>query len=92
MSFNGNSSINLNLSVNKIYKFNQTDSSNSSHPLYITNDSTSQETYQFITYGTPGNDNAYTLFSPNESGVEIYFYCPNHENMGSHYNPISIQE
>ena len=76
---------------NKIYKFLQEDISNVNHPLLITNNENSLQMYQTISFGTPGNDDSYIIFS-SQQNENIYFYCINHGiEMGSHYNPIYLE-
>ena len=71
------------------YKFDQSNSSNSGHPLRfsVTPDGArnggSEYTDGVTTAGTPGSSGAYTQIEVKEDAPDIlYIYCTNHDNMG----------
>jgi hypothetical protein len=78
----------VNLAENGTYKFDQSDSSNSGHPLRFstTSDGThgggSEYTTGVTTNGTPGSAEAYTQIVVAESAPTLYYYCANHSGMG----------
>ena len=76
------------------YKFDQSDSSNGSHPLRFstTSDGThsggDEYTTGVTTNGSPGNDGAYTQIVVAESAPTLYYYCTNHSGMGGQANTV----
>ena len=67
------------------YKFDQSDSSNSGHPLrfYYEADKTTAYTTGVTTSGTPGSSGAYTQIIPTDSTPPVLFYqCSSHAHMG----------
>ena len=74
------------------YKFDQSDSSNGSHPLRLstTSDGThnagSEYTTGVTTNGTPGNSGAYTQITVATSAPTLYYYCSSHPGMGGQAN------
>jgi len=76
------------------YKFDQSDSSNGSHPLRFstTSDGThgggDQYTTGVTTSGSPGNAGAYTQIVVAESAPTLYYYCTNHSGMGGQANTV----
>jgi hypothetical protein len=67
------------------YKFDQSDSSNSGHPLrfYYEADKTTAYTTGVTTSGTPGSSGAYTQIVPTDSTPPVLFYqCSSHAHMG----------
>ena len=68
------------------YKFDQSDSSNSTHPLafYLEADKTTAYTTGVTTSGTPGSANAYTqiLVDSNTPNI-LYYQCSSHGYMGN---------
>ena len=68
------------------YKFDQSDSSNSGHPLlfYLEADKTTAYTTGVTASGTPGSANAYTqiLVDANTPNI-LYYQCSSHAYMGN---------
>ena len=76
----------LNMKVGNTYRFNQSDSSNATHPLLIYYDAgkTTQYTTGVTTNGTPGSAGAYTQIVVSETTPNILYYqCSSHGYMGS---------
>ena len=71
-----------------IYRFDQSNNTNSSHPLYLstTSDGTHNSGVSYTTsvtvVGTPGNAGAYTEIYVVESTPTLYYYCSAHSGMG----------
>ena len=82
------------LAYGATYRFDQSDSSNASHPLRfsLTSDGTHNSGSEYttgVTYvGTPGQAGAYTQFVVTEVGppATMYYYCSNHSGMGGAAN------
>ena len=74
------------------FRFDQSDSSNSSHPLRFSTTSNgthsggSEYTTNVTTNGTPGSSGAYTQIEVASSAPTLYYYCTNHNNMGGQAN------
>lgn len=69
------------------YKFDQSDASNSGHPLLFYNNAskTTAFTTGVTTSGTPGQAGAYTLIAVDSDTPNILYYqCSSHANMGNH--------
>ena len=69
------------------YRFDQSDSSNSSHPLrfYLDADKTTQYTTGVTTNGTAGSSGAYTQIDVDEDTPNILYYqCSSHGYMGNY--------
>ena len=70
------------------YRFDQSDSTNSGHPLRFsttangTHSGGSEYTVGVTTNGTPGQSGAYTQIEVAESAPTLYYYCQVHSGMG----------
>ena len=79
----------LSLEPGSTYKFDQSDSSNSGHPLRFStiSDGTHSSGTEYttgVTYvGTPGSSGSYTQIVVNYNTPTLYYYCSNHSGMGS---------
>ena len=76
------------------YTFDQSDSSNSNHPLRFATAAdaagSSQYTDGVTTNGTPGSAGAYTKITvPHNSPNTLHYYCTNHGGMGSSTSQIT---
>ena len=82
---NGSKGSTINVSNGAKYRFDQSDSSNSGHPLRIsTSQEGSQYTMNVTIYGTPGNSGAYTEIEITvETPSKLYIYCSYHFGMGA---------
>ena len=78
----------LELFEGNTYYFDQSDSSNSGHPLRFsttangTHGGGSEYTTGVTVYGTPGTSGAYTLIAVATKAPTLYYYCTNHSAMG----------
>lgn len=69
------------------YKFDQSDSTNNTHPLlfYYESDKTTEYSTGVTTSGTPGSSGAYTQIVVNETTPAVLYYqCSAHSLMGSY--------
>ena len=84
----------INIAENGTYKLDQSDSSNSGHPLKFstTSDGTHSGGYEYTTgvtyYGSPGDAGAYTQITVAESAPTLYYYCQYHSGMGGQANTV----
>ena len=87
---NGNIKPELFFEINKIYRFNLSDSTNNSHPLRFYSDSNknNQINDNIIIKGNPGSNGSYVQISITENTSKVFYYqCASHPNMG---NKITI--
>ena len=71
------------------YKFDQSDSSNTGHPLRFYNNvsKTTEFTTGVTTSGTPGSSGAHTTIAvDNDTPNILYYQCSSHANMGNFIN------
>ena len=74
------------------YRFDQSDSTNSSHPLrfYLEADKSTAYTTGVTTNGTPGSSGAYTQIAVDANTPNILYYqCSSHSLMGNFSNVVS---
>ena len=78
------------------YKFDQSNSSNSGHPLRFSTTSNgthgggSEYTTGVTTSGTPGQAGAYTQITVADGAPTLYYYCTQHSQMGGQLNTPTI--
>ena len=84
----------LTLIKGRTYRFDQSDSSNSSHPLRFsttangTHGGGSQYTTGVTVNGSAGSSGAYVQITVAEDAPTLYYYCTNHSGMGGTANVI----
>ncbi len=80
----GKESPSLTLRQNVVYRFDQSDSSNSNHRILFFTDVNKLNSYQTSSSGIVGTTGAYTEITlKSSSPVEIFYQCQNHPLMGS---------
>ena len=81
----------LDLVEGKTYRLDQSDSTNSFHPIKFseTPNGTGTEYTTGVTYvGTPGTAGAYTQIVLEANTAVLYYYCGNHSGMGGTANTV----
>jgi len=79
----------ITLTPGNTYKFDQSDSTNTGHPLrfYYESDKTTEYTTDVTTNGTPGSANAYTLIVATDlTPTVLHYQCSSHALMGNTVN------
>jgi len=76
------------------FRFDQSDSSNSTHPLRFATAADAsggtEYTTNVTTNGTPGSSGAYTQIEVASSAPTLYYYCTNHSGMGGQANTPNV--
>jgi len=76
------------------FRFDQSDSSNGTHPLRFATAADAsggtQYTTNVTTNGTPGSSGAYTQIEVASSAPTLYYYCTAHSGMGGQANTPNI--
>ena len=83
----------LTLYEGNTYRFDQSDSSNTGHPLriYTSADKTGGEyTTGVTTNGTAGSSGAYTEITVADGAPTLFYQCSNHAYMGATLNTVGI--
>ena len=92
-TINGNTQQALTLTEGNTYRFDQSDSSNSGHPLTVGREDggTLSTDIVAIQVGTPGNAGAFTdiIVRPGTAGETADYICTQHANMGASLTIVS---
>ena len=84
--FDGAVSPVLHLQPGRTYKFDQSNSSNSGHPLRFSTNANNSPSGTYSTgvtvNGTPGSSGAYTQIVVSFATPRLHYYCTNHSGMG----------
>src|SRR6056300_1004243 len=84
---NGDETPTLGFIRGETYTFDQSDASNSGHPLVLaTSADGTQYTTGWTASGTPGTDGSHAFIVPYDAPDTIYYKCTNHANMGGEIN------
>jgi hypothetical protein len=85
---NGDETPTLGFIRGETYTFDQSDVSNSGHPLVLvtSEDGATQYTTGWTASGTPGTDGSHAFIVPYDVPDTIYYKCTNHSNMGGEIN------
>jgi len=92
----GTSAVTLDLQEGGVYTFDQSDSSNSNHPLRFSTTSNgthgggSEYTTGVVATGVPGQSGAKTVITVAASAPTLFYYCTQHSGMGGQANTNSL--
>ena len=87
---NGSQNTTINVLTGNKYRFDQSDNSNSGHPLRLsTSQGGSQYTFNVTTSGVPGTPGAFIEIEiSSDTPNQLYVFCTNHFGMGGDINII----